>query len=466
MVTAISDAPRALDPWLALLAGDRVWADEDEVPDVRRRVASALAILGLGVVVSLMWMSVIQRIGRGLPLLPSQLAAITATIVSIALAVRPATVLLGRTTTPAAFAPRLVWRGACFVLLVLAIAYQMPGWPAVAGWALGVTVGADVMMSSWALGVDPRPLTWWRRFLLSPLHFGVLGALAAVAIAPGYLPRLWSLIGPYAALHIGLVVAVLTCHALASMSQQLESDLETARRDATSEERRYRAHWLHDDVLAEVRLTNLRLQRGDLDAHGAAAALDDLDHQLRLRQLDELFAAGTIRLADIIQAHVRRTQALGVRFSAMPSLDAAGRRVDEEVGRRFARVIAVLMSNAVNAGASTLALGLETTPEQIIVRLADDAGGFDLPSVPAGRGLDSLADELGVGNLQRIGLPGGSLMIATIVTAAPKGRSTARTNATAKSTATSRTTATSRATATSRTTATTTTTTTTTGDPT
>lgn len=426
MGTAITAAPRALDPWLALLAGDRVWVDEEEIPDVRRRVAGALAILGLGVVVSLMWMSVIQRIGRGNPLPPSQLAAGLATLVSLLLAARPLEVLLGRPARPSAFTVRLLWRAACFLTLVLAIAYQMPGWPAVAGWALGVTIGADVMMSSWALGVQPDPLHWWRRFLLSPLHFGVLGALAAVAIMPGYLPRLWSLIGPYAALQIGLVVAVLTCLALTAISEQLDRDLDAARQEATGDERRYRAHWLHDDVLAEVRLTNLRLQRGDLDATSAAAALDELDHRLRLRQLDEMFATGTIRLADIIQAHVRRTQALGVRFSAMPSLDAAGRRVDEETGRRFARVIAVLMSNAVNAGATTLALGLEAEPETIVVRLADDAGGFDLESVPAGRGLDSLTDELGAGNLQRIGLPGGSLMIATIATDATDAMSPTR----------------------------------------
>lgn len=416
MGTAETAAPRVLDPWLAMLAGDRVWVDEDEIPDTRRRIAAAIAVLGLVFVVSLAWMTVIQRIGLGTPLLPSQIAAMVITLSALALALRPMHVLVGARSRPSGFTIRLIWRTAVFITLIVAIAYQMPGWSSVAGWALGVTIGADVTMSSWAIGIRPQPLRWWRRVQLSPAHFGVVGALAAVAVTPVSQPRLWSMVGPYLALQIGIVVAVLTCLALLAITAQLGTEIDAARREVADAERRHRAHWLHDDVLAEVRLTTLRLERGDLDTAGAAAALDEMDHHLRLRQLDELFTTGSVRLADIIQPHVRRTQALGVRFTAMPTLDAAGQRVDEEIGRRFARVVSLLMSNAVNAGASTVALGLETTDDAIIVRLADDAGGFELENVPAGRGLDSLASELGRHNLRRIALPDGSLMMATIST--------------------------------------------------
>ena len=424
VIATTASGHRVLDPWLALLAGERVWIDHDDTPaDARRRVAGGLELVALAFVASLMWVVVFGRIGDGPAMARTVVPAIAATIAAVSLAIRPVQLLVGRGGSPARFLRSLAWRGAAFLGLIVAIAVQMPGWPAVAAWAVGIVVGADVMLSTWALGLTTNPLRWWRHFMLSPLHFGVIGALVAVAVIPGYLPQLWSLVGPYVALHVGLLVAVLTAMALIAVSDQLELEFEGARALAAVQERRHRAHWLHDDVLAEVRLTTLRLQSGERSREQVVADLDELDHRLRVRQLDELYAGGDTRLADILQPHVRRAQTLGVRFTAMPSLDAAGHRVDERIGRLFGRAVSVVLANAVNAGATSLALGLEVDDATVTVRLADNAGGFDLAEVPAGRGLDTLAADLGRRNVQRIGLPGGSLMIVTIPFApGPPGR--------------------------------------------
>jgi signal transduction histidine kinase len=414
VIATTASGHRVLDPWLALLAGDRVWSDGDDPPEAKRRVAAGLELVGLAFVVSLVWVVVVRRVGQPQEITRVLWPAVVATVAGATLAVRPAQIVLGHITRPAAFLPRLFWRGACFLALLAAVAAQMPGWPMVAAWAIGIVVGADVILSTWVLGIETNPLRWWRHFLASPLHFGVIGALAAVALAPAYRPQLWSLFGPYLALHLGLVAAMLTCRGLISVSEQLEHELDAARASAAVQERRHRAHWLHDDVLAEIRLTTLRVQSGVRSPIKVVSDLEELDHRLRMRQLDELYEGGAARLADVLQPHVRRAQTLGIHFTAMPTLDAAGRRVDQATGRLFGRAVSVLMSNAINAGARTVALGIDADDHVIQLRVADDAGGFDLDQIRPGHGLDQLADELGRDRLRRIGLPGGSLMIAEI----------------------------------------------------
>lgn len=414
VIATTASGHRVLDPWLALLAGDRVWSDDDDPPDAKRRVASGLEVVALSFVVSLMWLVALRAPSNSTAAWGTVTAAGIATVAAGMLAVRPTTTVLGHTSRPAAFAPRIVWRGLCFLTLIVAIAVQMPGWPAIAAWALGIVVGADVMLSAWALGIEANPVRWWRLFLLSPLHFGVIGALVAVALMPNYLPQFWSLVGPYLALHVGLVVATFTSRGLVSVAEQLDREVDEARRSAAVEERRHRAHWLHDDVLAEIRLTTLRVQSGNESPARVVDELEELDHRLRIRQLDELYEGGEVRLADILQPHVRRAQTLGVRFTAMPSLDAAGRRVDTDTGRVFGRAVSVLLSNAINAGARSVALGIDADDDLIQLRVADDAGGFDFSQIPPGRGLDQLGDQLGRDRLVRIDLPGGSLMMADI----------------------------------------------------
>lgn len=414
----------ALDLWLALLAGDRVWIDEGERPDVRARASGALEVLSLAYTVLLVWIVVVDR--RQIVQEPATLygAAIAATIVAAVVAVDPLGVALGRMGSPGTFGWRVAWRGAAFLVLLVAVAVVLPGWRAVAALPLGVVAGADVCLTVWALGIQLRPTFWWRRFLLSPIHLGVLGALTAMLLVRSSNDTTWQIIGLYAAMQLGVVVAGVTMAVQDRLSTAL-IDEETAQRDDVIDaERRQRVHWLHDDVLSEIRLTTLRVQAGDGHRDTVAAELQDLDHRLRLRQLDELLDGGSARLADILQPHVRRAQALGVEITDVPSLDAAGRVVDVPTGRLFARAVSMLLSNAINAGASRIAIRMHVDDCTVLLEVTDDAGGFDFDARPAGRGLDQLATELGDGHVTRIPVDGGSTMQVRL----PLGTTTVRTD--------------------------------------
>jgi signal transduction histidine kinase len=411
-----TEQPRSQAPDLlfALLAGDRVWIDDDRQPPIRVRYAALVESLALTFYVVLLWTVLPDRLRVAEPPAVMWVAAIAGTVAAAALLVRPVVLVRARPASSASMPWRFVWRGVCFLVLVVSIVVLVPGWLLVGAWPLGIIAGSDVMLSTWALGAEPPSRHWWRKFMTSPLHLGVLGALAATLLTNTYADPAWRLVGLYATMHLGILVAGQTVRALSKFASVLDERRETDRRELLEHERRHWAHWLHDDVLSEVRLTTLKVQRGGMSVEQLAHELNELDHRLRLRQIDELLGGGPARLADILQPHLRRAQALGITLTDVPSLDSVGVRVDEATGRLFGRVVAVLTSNAINAGATAIALRVRLSGNVIEVEVTDDAGGFDIHDVPAGRGLDQLMAEIGSHRLRRIPELGGSTMIAHI----------------------------------------------------
>ena len=179
------------------------------------------------------------------------------------------------------------------------------------------------------------------------------------------------------------------------------------------------AHWLHDDVSAHLGLVKLKLQDRTVGAADVARDLDELDHLIRMQQLEELYQSGDVRLAEVLQPHVRRAQHRDVVIDRVPSFEEASLQVGVGVGRLFGRAAAVLTSNAMNAGASRLAFDVEHDDEHIQLTVSDDAGGFDLAAAPAGRGLWGLERELGAGSLSVTPIPHGSAVAVTIPKEAP-----------------------------------------------
>jgi hypothetical protein len=408
---ARSQAPDLL---LALLAGDRVWIDADRRPPMRVRYAALVESLALTFYAVLLWTVLPDRLRVAEPPAVMWVAAIAGTIAAAALLVRPLVLVMARPASAASMPWRFVWRGVCFLVLVVSIVVLLPGWLVVGAWPLGIIAGSDVMLSTWALGAEPPSRHWWRKFMTSPLHIGVLGALAATLLTHAYSDPAWRLVGLYATMHLGILVAGQTVKALSRFAVVLDEQREEDRRHLLERERRHWAHWLHDDVLSEVRLTTLKVQRGGMSAEQLAHELNELDHRLRLRQIDELLGGGPARLADILQPHLRRAQALGISITDVPSLDTVGVRVDEATGRLFGRTVALLTSNAINAGATAIALRVSRSGDVIEVQLTDDAGGFDLRDVPAGRGLDQLMADIGRHRVWRIPEPGGSTMVVHV----------------------------------------------------
>jgi len=78
------------------------------------------------------------------------------------------------------------------------------------------------------------------------------------------------------------------------------------------------------------------------------------------------------------------------------------------------RCTAGFVSNALNAGAQTLGFQMSSDRDELVLAVTDDAGGFDLVDAPAGRGLASIAAELGADRLTSTRRARGTTMTARI----------------------------------------------------
>jgi hypothetical protein len=414
--------PRVFDLWLALLAGERVWHDGPIRPGPRERISAAFALIGAACTITAIWVIVSARFdpwdadaitARRATLLVFTAAA---TLAALALGLRYLRIVRGHDAVGRPIWQELAWRTVAFLLLTTVFAGALPRAYVPGVVPLGVLAGADASLTLWALGVAPRTRTWAWRFLVSPVHFGAVGALLAVAAFGESFPALRTLASLYGALWVGLLVAGLTVASINRLAAAVDDRVAEENHDMLVSERARRAHWLHDDVLSEVHLASLRISSGSATPDEINAELRDLDHRLRLRQLDDMMSAGAPRVYEILQPHLRRIQNLGVRLDSVPSHDVTRIEVDQECGMLLNRAVSLLTSNAVNAGATRLAIGLQLVDGATRLRLTviDDAGGFDLAAVPDGRGLSTLMDQLGPGAVQRYDAPCGSMMVVTL----------------------------------------------------
>jgi signal transduction histidine kinase len=287
------------------------------------------------------------------------------------------------------------WRVSLSVLLVVGGVVVLPGWHALGLWPLGVALGADLALGCWSLGVQVRPVEWWVKILTSPVHLACLGALAALAITRQDSSVIIGTIGLVAAFEMAIAIAIGVATLLLHAAESIDVEKEERSEQRLRAERLNLAHWIHDDVCADLQLTSLRLRTGQLSAVEVAAELADLDHRLRLRQQRELIESGEARLAELLQPYVRRAQTAGVSIVAVPRLDDVDVRVDTDTATLFARTLANLVSNSLNAGASELGIEVQVETDGLRVVVTDNAGGFDENDIPPGRGLDSLIAHLG-----------------------------------------------------------------------
>jgi hypothetical protein len=269
-------------------------------------------------------------------------------------------------------------------------------------WLFGVVLGCEATLGARSIGARMQPWRWWGHRLVSLGHL-LLGA-AAVALAVGMGGRHGAKVAvcAYIAVHFAVVAGVLECWVLERIRGRLDTELVQYARDIEQHQHRQRAHWLHDDVCSELRLLRLQLETQHLEPADVAAQLDELDHRLRVRQLDELLQSGRVRLAEVIQPFVRRAQAHGLRMREVPRFEQASLEMDEHTGRLVQRAAAVLMTNAIQAGATELSIRavIDRDAGQFELWFDDDAGGFEHHAILPGRGLDSLRHDLGPGSLE------------------------------------------------------------------
>lgn len=265
-------------------------------------------------------------------------------------------------------------------------------------WPIGVHLGIDYAIT--AMHIDrPHPISHLLiRMVVSPLHAGLIAGLVTVAALGG--SRAVGVAVDVAMSIVVVVLAGVTSYGAVNRVGLYEAErIEQVRSDERAGERRRRAHWIHDDVCADLRTVRIMLATQSPTTQELTRELDDLDHRLRLRQLEEIVAGGSVSAAEIIQPYLRRAQNSGVRLVEVPRYEDASIIVPSPAVDTFRRAVAGLVGNAVAAGAHELSIRLRHREDWISVVVEDDAGGFDLPDVPAGRGLSSLARDVGHDNL-------------------------------------------------------------------
>jgi signal transduction histidine kinase len=401
------------DRWLALLAGANTWDDPERRPNITVRSTGGAQLLALCASLAIMLCFATSDHKEGISAL-RKAAPLALTATTLVCMIGPALTLFGRARRTRPLWANLTFRSLVGLAMVAGIFGTAPGWAALLSTGLGIVIGADTSLTAYAIGWRPSPRQLWWALASSPLHLGVVGGLVGTAVAVPDIDVGDTLLPVYLTVHVWVALACVTAWSVSRMIAAEEARAELVRLETARNEHRRSAHWLHDDVCAQLRLVTLRLHRGALHTDEVVGMLDELDFALRLRQLDELLQSGTARLAEVLQPFVRNAQNHGVTVERVPTYETASAVVDREAGQMLRHAASVLTSNALNAGATRLSFDVSVDPEQVHLAVVDDAGGFDHDDLTAGRGLWSLLHELGPGNLTIDRVDGGSRVAAHV----------------------------------------------------
>jgi hypothetical protein len=402
-----------VDRWIALLAGQQVWADGEEVPTVVTRLSAGFEAGALMCAVGAMWA---YRWANGEAPVRSWLireAPIAFSVACAILAIGSLRIARGRPTPYRGFASQILLRLSMLLVIVAATFAALPTWWPLVIWPFGVALGGDAAITSWAIGWYTTPLRSYTAYLRSPIHLGLLGGLFGVFASRGWHIGEHAALPIYVTFQVWVLVATLTASWLGLLRRRERRDLYMAARSAASDEHRRAAHWLHDDICADLRLVAIRVQDQHPGLTEVTEMLDDLDHRLRLRQLEELLESGSVRLAEVLQPYVRRAQNHAT-IGVVPTFDEASLIVDGRTGRLFGRAASVLTSNALNAGATLVSFAISSTQRDVSIAVTDNAGGFPTKDLPYGRGLWSLQADPQVRSVAITDCPGGSQVRVTI----------------------------------------------------
>lgn len=398
----------SLDTWVALLAGSNPWASGERVSSAWTRLLALGQMFLVAIVACTLWL------GHRRSLDASTAILVVGTLALLGLLIMPVLRVTGIPTRSLTVRFNLVSRLIMIAIVFMSTYALLPGWRTLWATPFAVAAGIDASLTCSELGWEAKPATWYRRFLQSAFHLGIVGAVAATYAVGG--DRRLSIVVPlFVVLHVWIGVAVATLWIISRLHGAALTEQAAFLADVVERERRQRAHWLHDDVCAQVRLVSLKLQTNSASTEEVVGLLNDFDHQLRLRQLDELFGAGSIRLAELLQPYIRHAQNNGVQIVGVPAFEEAAFQLSEAGARLTARSANVLTANALNAGATTISYAVHTSDGFLHLAIADNGPGFHLGDVPHGRGLWTLIHDLKPGGLAvdpNVG--GGTIVTATI----------------------------------------------------
>ena len=406
------DRAGATDFAIALTAGPNAWVTPDSASTPMVRAGLSLALIGLTAMASAALAEIAyQDRGRSLA---AHFAMSAATIVSLATLAVSAVAALRRQQHHGGRQSMRLWRiGALMVFCTIWISTVSPA-ASILIWPLGLFTGVEAALTARLIGHDRRTRTLYRDYMISPLHLGAVTAVLVWAIAKGTASFHRVALTCICSLEVAALAAVVSYGVIRKLfmrEAQFSAAVQLAER---TEEFHRLAHWIHDDVCADLREIRVKMASQTLDHVQISHELDHLDDRLRERQLDEMLNSGAVSAAEIIQSYVRRAQNAGVRIEAVPRFEEASVMLAGEPARLLRRCAAGFVANAVAAGTTVLGFQLEYDNDDLVLEVTDNAGGFELASAPSGRGLASLAAELGSHRLTSRPAGSGTTMMARI----------------------------------------------------
>jgi hypothetical protein len=288
----------------------------------------------------------------------------------------------------------LLLRVVGIVLLVGMSTPLMSGWPILLWWPASVFLGTDVSLTLRALGRAGEGVVPMWRVLLSPPHVSLLVVVALAAVLTDQ-PSIDSLALVVAVTEAFIIASYVLVYPCLHLMSRYDQELHAFRNAALQVEHGDRANWIHDDVLGELRLARVRVERGEISPAAMVAELDGIEHRIRLKHVDGVIRSGNARIAEIVQPFLRMARSHGVELTSVPSYETGAVRVNEATGKLLKRAFAVPVTNAILAGARSLSLAIRRDGDAVVIEVGDDAGGFELTEEHQGRGLASLRSELG-----------------------------------------------------------------------
>jgi signal transduction histidine kinase len=425
LVDESSRATPAVDLAIAAAAGPVVWQADGRdrtATQVAAVLAGVIALVGQAVTVLVVahW----DPAGVGGPV--ALTAAVCALLAMAAAGIQITFVARGRSPRRLPTSVWVIVRGATVVAFAVGWLSLNSGATILLIWPLGVYVGVELALTASFVGSMQAPGRAVRNVLVSPTHLGVLFGLLVVAVVLGNGARVVAL-ELALALEMAIVAAVASYTAIRTVWEFEQRREEAVSEAERSRERRHRAHWLHDDVCADLRMVRMKVAADQLTMADVATELDELDHRMRSRQLDELLDGGTVTAVEVLQPYLRKAQSAGVALVEVPRYEHASVRIPSAPASSLRRAVAGLLSNAITAGATQVAIRLLPEADRITLTVEDDAGGFELAEVPAGRGLAMLAEDLGPENLEvRRGDRGAIVMVRVALPESPSSEAALR----------------------------------------
>jgi len=389
---SVTDRSPRLDLWFAVAAGPGPWLDGERLHPVDQLVVaggmgSALAV-GMAIAGTA---SASLEFRNGLE--PAMFGLTLGALLVVLFTASPRLARLGPLSVVLARA------GAALGVLALSVKAYGSVQPLVLG-GFGLAAGAHANVTLRAIGAELRWQDAVRRFLTSTVHAGVLTGVVLVAFLPPTRSLRGEVIDLGLAIYAMIATSTLTMAVLSKLHERIDARQAVHTAALRSTIHRDHAHWLHDDVCSELGYVRLRLQDGLVDPAALRRSLDELDHRLRIRQIDELLDGGPARLGEIMQPYIRVAQTNGVELTDVPTYETGAMLLPPDVGRQVQRAMGVLTANAIQAGAHRIAIRTWLEPGGLVVEVDDDAGGFDVTRRIPGRGLDGLARDLGPDRLE------------------------------------------------------------------